>query len=56
MANTTINLLKFEKNLETDPELAEKVNPYSLFVVDENYPIFTLLPNDVLIANRKLLR
>ena len=56
LANTTINLLRLEKNLEFDAELAEKVKPYSLFVLDENYPIFTLLPNEVLIANKKLLQ
>lgn len=42
--------------MEIDSELAEKVKPYSLFVLDENYPIFSLLPNDVLIANKKLLK
>ncbi|CAK59333.1 unnamed protein product (macronuclear) [Paramecium tetraurelia] len=56
LADTTINLLQLEKNLEMDSELAEKVKPYTLFVLDENYPIFTLFPNDVIVANKKLLR
>ncbi|CAD8116068.1 unnamed protein product [Paramecium sonneborni] len=56
LANATITLLKLEQNLEIDCELEDKVKPYSLFVLDENYPIFNLLPNDVLIANKKLLQ